>query len=279
MKKWEHANYLIEAKKVIDSLWYIILYKEQIDNLDLRGRVKDLRQKFYLYCGYVLENSGLNKKEICANNDSIKEIFYERDKNEAHKDENYHGKRVELNETMINSMKKQIGAVRDVCANSLPENITLDFVPYDKELFRFVNSITPEREEEIKKSLYLQSEQAGNEANIKKYICLQDVEDIRYMSAEEKERLAVMMENGICIEEGFQNRQDACIKINCIYNLDMWVTPNREQYKTIKKLQEVGCIDIYGRLKIGFENDCEMMGKMIEILDEVLDRNDKGYLL
>ncbi len=92
MKKWELASYLIEAKKVIDSLWYIILNEKQIDNLDLRSKVKDLRRKFYLNCGYVLENSGLNKKDICARNDTIKGIFYERDKNEAHKDEDYKGK-------------------------------------------------------------------------------------------------------------------------------------------------------------------------------------------
>jgi len=264
-QKWKLAYYLIEAKKAIDSLWYILLNQRKMSNLELHSRVKALRSKFYLNCGYVLEKAELNKKEICVKNNLIKEIFYERDKNEAHKDENYQGKKIDIDENMINTMKSQIEEVRKVCIYFLPENLTLDFVPHDKELFRFVNCITPEREEEIKESLYLQSAQTGNE---KKYICLQDVEDIRYMSDEEKDRLAVMMENGICFEEGLQNRQDACIKINCISSLDMWVTLNRKQYKTIKKLQEIGCIDIFGRLKEELENDSELMGKMIEILDE-----------
>lgn len=269
MKKWELASYLIEAKKVIDSLWYIILNEKQIANLDLRSKVKDLRRKFYLNCGYVLENSGLNKKDICARNDSIKGIFYERDKNEAHKDEDYKGKRYSLEPEMLEIMKSQLEEVKKVCKNALPKVLTLNYIPYDRELFRFITGISPEKEEEIKKrkySNYKTSQQLLEEAGAQGF--LEDIEELRNLSCEEKEQIAVLMEDGICFEEGLQNRQDSCIRINCLYNWDMWAVPDMERYAVIKKLQEIGCLDVFGRLKEGLEKDKELMNKMIRILDE-----------
>jgi len=270
MNKWGLANYLIEAKKVIDSLWYMILNENRLVNLDLRSKVKDLRRKFYLHCGYVLENSGLNKKELCETDDLIKQIFYERDKNEAHKDENYKWKRYGLEPEMVNVMKMQIEEVRKVCANTLPEVLTLNYIPYDKELFRFINGITPEKEEEIKKRKYCKYKDSQNmleESGVQSF--LDDVEELRGLSCEEKGQIAVLIEDGICVEEGLQNRQDACIKLNCLNDNNMWAIPNMKQYLIIKKLQEIGCMDMFGRLKEGLKNDREMMNKMIKIMDEM----------
>ena len=81
-------------------------------------------------------------------------------------------------------------------------------------------------------------------------------------------KMAVLMEDGICFEEGLQNRQDSCIRINCLYNWDMWAVPDMERYAVIKKLQEIGCLDVFGRLKEGLEKDKELVDKMIRILDE-----------
>lgn len=41
-----------------------------------------------------------------------------------------------------------------VCQNSLPKEITLDYVTYDKNLFRYVNMITPEIENKLNELLY-----------------------------------------------------------------------------------------------------------------------------
>ena len=46
-------------------------------------------------------------------------------------------------------MKKQIFEVRKKCEDIIAKEVTLDFVPHDKELFRIVNGINREKEDKI----------------------------------------------------------------------------------------------------------------------------------
>ena len=92
MNKWELSRYLIDAKKSVDSILFINEHIKKIANLDIRGRVASLRRDFYINCCVVLDKSfPKDKKKICED-EVISSIYYERDKNGAHKDENYNPK-------------------------------------------------------------------------------------------------------------------------------------------------------------------------------------------
>ena len=56
-----------------------------------------------------------------------------------------------------------------------------------------------------------------------------DTEDIRTIT--DLNDYAVLLYNGINLKEGLQNRQDACIKINVLFNKNIWV-----KLKASKKL-------------------------------------------
>ena len=145
---------MIDAKKNIDSIIFIEENIDKVCNLNLRRKVEELRREFYINCCVVLDKSHpKNKKKICEDK-LIEAIYYERDKNCAHRDDDY--KSLEFNQLsdMIETMKHQIQQVLVVCKDSLPNNITLDFVSHDKELFRLIYGIAAEKEEEIKHRKY-----------------------------------------------------------------------------------------------------------------------------
>lgn len=121
---------------------------------EIRRKVEELRREFYINCCVVLDKSHpKNKKKICEDK-LIEAIYYERDKNCAHRDDDYKSPEFNQLSDMIETMKHQIQKVLVVCRDSLPSNITLDFVSHDKELFRLIYGITAEKEEEIKHKKY-----------------------------------------------------------------------------------------------------------------------------
>lgn len=106
-------------------------------------------QSFYLNLSYVLDekyDKRDKKQSICRNNKIIESIYYERDKDKAHKDSNYKRTKYDSIEEIIESMKKQIFEVRKKCEDIIAKEVTLDFVPHDKELFRIVNGINREKD-------------------------------------------------------------------------------------------------------------------------------------
>lgn len=225
--KWELAYYLIEAKKCVDSVLYVADNISKLSNLDMKEQIESKRCKFYINCAVLLDKS-INKstKEQLKENDSIVEsIYYERDKNQAHKDYNYKIPQYSSLYEIAELMKKQLAHVRNLCSDSLPQVVTLDFVHHDKVLFRFVNGITPAREEEIlklKHPLY-KREIIDTVQPIERNV-FYDVESYKMMNDEEKSSLAVVIENGVNEAEGLQNRQDACIRINVMSGKNMWCT-------------------------------------------------------
>lgn len=128
---------------------------DKVCNLNLRRKVEELRREFYINCCVVLDKSHpKNKRKICEDK-LIEAIYYERDKNCAHRDDDYKSPEFNQLRDMIETMKHQIQQVLVVCKDSLPNNITLDFVSHDKELFRLIYGITAEKEEEIKHRKYV----------------------------------------------------------------------------------------------------------------------------
>ena len=272
MKKWELARYLIEAKKNIDTLLYIKDNQKLLGNLDLRARIAGACQQFYINCCIVLDNSFPKDKRRLCENEIIASIYYERDKNSAHKDANYRSQRFKTPDELIAILKNQIEITRTICKEHLPENITLDYVPHDKELFRLVYRVNAQMEIDINTVKYpigvFHSYQLSEEGQhyfrdidtneqdrqtaetfgydyeevIKRQV-LQSVDDIRELSEEEKARQAVIIENGLNSYEGLQNRQDSCIKLNLLFGLNMWTTPNWKTFEMLDELKAIGFMD------------------------------------
>lgn len=272
MKNWELARYLIEAKKNIDTLLYIKDNQKLLGNLDLRAKIANTCQQFYINCCIVLDKSFPKAKKRLCENEIIASIYYERDKNSAHKDENYRSQKFKTPDELIAILKNQLETVRNTCAEYLPENITLDYVPHDKELFRLVYRVNAQMEVDVNTVKYplgvFHSYQLSEEGQhcfrefdtseedkriakefgydydevIKRQV-LQSVDDIPQMSDEEKQRQAIIVENGLNSYEGLQNRQDFCIKFNILFGQNVWSIPNRQSFEMIEELKTIGFYD------------------------------------
>ncbi|MCR5586108.1 MAG: hypothetical protein K6F77_01070 [Lachnospiraceae bacterium] len=68
--KWETARYLIDAKKCIDSLWYIAENADQLKFINLRKKTNELLVEFYIKCCVVIDEyltvTGSKKKDLCS---------------------------------------------------------------------------------------------------------------------------------------------------------------------------------------------------------------------
>mgnify|MGYP004564398729 FL=1 len=80
--------------------------------------------------------------------------------------------------------------------------------------------ITPEIENKLNELLYNQKKSNNNYS--KDFKVFNDTEDIRTIT--DLNDYAVLLDNGINLKEGLQNRQNACIKINVLFNQNIWVT-------------------------------------------------------
>lgn len=270
MKKWEVARYFIDAKKCVDSVWYIAENGKQISNIDLRKKVDNILREFYINCCIVLDETH-NKKTLCQSNDVIREIYYERDKDKAHKDSNYKPNKFSSLFDLKDRMKKQLSEVYVNGSSVLPDNITLDFVPHDKELFRLVHSITVEVEERIKKDKYPLYNTANPVANDSPQIIkniFNNTEDIRDIQHEQRNQYAVVIENGINIFEGLQERQDACIKINVLYDQNVWCSPDYKLLAQYEKLKDNGLYDDFGIFHEEVLNDPIIAARIKKIMEE-----------
>lgn len=275
--KWENANFLITAKKCIDSFLYISNNILELSNLDLREKTDKLRQIFYINLVNVLDelfNATTKKKNIRQNDKIIDKIYYERNKKSAHKDDDYKPRIYNTLEDEIQDKKNELLHVREICAEVLPNIITIDFVPHDKELFRLVNRLNATLETDANKIKYPSSifhsyqlseegkhvfkefdteEQDLRNAKMFGYeydkaidrYPLQSIDDIKTMSNQEKQRYAVIIKNGINSYEGLQNRQDSCIKINALFDLNMWCEANINIFKQIEELKKIGFLDVF----------------------------------
>lgn len=244
MTEWELARYLIDAKKNMDTLLFIQLNIEKLTNLNIKERFDKIQMEFYIKLCYILDDVfKKNKKQICSSNQVIKSIYDERDKNNAHKDKNYIPKNYKSWDEIIGVMKEQIEEVRKVCSPKLPSVITLDYVPHDKELFRFIHGINKEREDQINNQKYIIYSNIEKETTVNKKV-FNDTEEIKQIKDDERKDYAVLLKNGINFYEGIQERQDSCIKANVLFGLNEWCVYT-DVLKIIEKLREKGLVNEY----------------------------------
>lgn len=271
MTKWEIARYLIDAKKCVDSVMFIARHKKALSNISIRKKTQDILQEFYIKCCVVLDNS-LSSKErgrLKKENSIIEAIYYERDKDKAHKDTDYKKQKFDTLVELSVCMKKQLVEVRKVCKKNLPTVLTLDFVPHDHELFRMVHSITPEKEEEIYRKKYPSYEKNQKQKDIydKLVIDFKDTEDLRDIPSDERERYGVAMNNGINFYEGVQNRQDACIRVNTLFNEDIWCYIGLNAIEMLRLLHEHGFMGEFDIPIPPMESDTERVNLLNSIMN------------
>lgn len=220
MNEWQLARYLIDAKKCIDSLLYINHNFKKLNNLDLREIIESKLRHFYINLCIIIDYSYKKKdlSEIKKNDEVIRKIYYERDKNYAHKDENYQKEDFLKLNNPINRLKKELNYCFVKCKDKLPKDVSIDYVSYDKNLFRFVNQISPQLEQKIHGLIYKKENVIGG----KHFKVFDDTEDIKKI--EDKTKYTVIVNNGLTLKEGLQNRQDFCIKVNVLDKTNMWCT-------------------------------------------------------
>ena len=241
MTKWELARYLIDAKKCVDNILFIAENIKELRNLSLRDIVEERQRKFYINVKVVYDKSLTNsKKKSLKESDAIyKQTCIERDKNYAHKDDSYIQPNYESLSEIADVLKERLIRCFDLCKNALPNVITLDFIDYDRDLYRFLNKIDPEKEEELLKAQYPgygikpSEEELKNSASKK---IIYDTEDIKKI--DDPSKYAVIINAGLTIREGIQERQDSVIRINVLSGQNIWVHPDMNVVNEMKKMIE-----------------------------------------
>ena len=114
------------------------------------------------------------------------------------------------------------------------------------------------------------------DAMIQKRKVLQSVDDIQEMSESERQRQAVIVENGLNSYEGLQNRQDFCIKINILFGYNAWSTPVWETLEMIEELKSIGFYDQFEIVHLEKVQDEESQKKVQAILEKYKCKNLKN---
>ncbi len=241
MTRWELARYLIDAKKCVDNILFIAENIKELRNLSLRDIVEDKQRKFYINVKVVYDKCLTNtqKKSLIDSDMIYKQTCIERDKNYAHKDDSYikpdHKSIAEIADTL----KERLVHCFELCKNALPDALTLDFIDYDKDLYRFLNKIDSEREEKLLKAQYpgygVKPSNKDLKSGISKKV-FYDTEDMKKIN--NPDEYAVIMNAGLTVREGIQEMQDSIIRINVLSGQNMWVQPNMDVINKIKKMIE-----------------------------------------
>ena len=178
MTSWEIAKYFIDCKKDIDSIIYISENVRLISNLNLKGILDSRLRDYYIKIRVVYDKSikKSQQKELCKVDSILERTMHEADKNYAHKDDDYIPSELEFRE-LIDTLKQRLEHCKELCKESLP-NITIDYVPYDRDLYRFINGITPKVEEELQKKLFPNYTKTFKEAMGKDYKTFSDITEL-----------------------------------------------------------------------------------------------------
>lgn len=246
IEQWKLVRNLIDAKKALDSLWFISQHLQDLYNV--RELCYDRRSRYYINVCAVLDKTVCknrnNKKQLQQDDSIVIRLFTERDKHYAHKDKDYVSSIPYASlEAEAISLQQELQHIRELCKEHLPDAVTLDFVCYDGELFRRIEKINPKDEERIKQKKYplYNTPIVGTPMFSAKI--LYDIDDLKAMSDKERKEYCVTVDDGLTFEEGLQNRQDMCIKVNVLYNENMWVSLNEKAWNDSLQAREDGFFD------------------------------------
>lgn len=296
ISKWINANYLIAAKQEVDSLWYIAKHQALMANtinVDFRYLVELHRNTFYINAADVVDklNDGKTKRkhQLCEANPIINQLYCYRDQHAAHKDRTFHDNNWNNLMEIVNECKQILNEVLFVCKNVLPDNITLNYVCYDRFLFRVIYDITKEVEDRIEAHKYSCRDINFNKDNTVSKTIFHNIED--KWKIENSTNYAVIVKNGLVYEEGVQERQTSCIRWNVLHGENTWCYPNSEECRKVFMAIKLGHMDVfnvpYNALKWDFEyiKDFQLIEKAghilvydVSITDEMIRKSVQRYL-
>ncbi len=167
------------------------------------------------------------KSELRKNNPKIQSILTRRNKRYVHDDSDYLYEDPNSWDEIINGMKSELNEVKNVCSKGLPKVLTIDYVSYDRLLFRQIHKLDSDSEEEILSTKYPERNQSGIVSKIT-LRSFDDFRQIRGISKEDRSKYGVIVEGGLNELEGLQNRQDSCIKLNILAGTNMWCRPSKD---------------------------------------------------
>lgn len=251
LPKWELARYLIDAKKNVDTVIFIEKYSENLYEFP-HGNLKKAINEFCNSTCNVLDNIGLNKKDLCASEELINTVYTERDKNVSHKDKDY--SKISFDSKL---MKNVLRKVKRIAKDNLPQGLTLNFLCWDPILFRMMRGISKEDEFSILQKQKEQFNKMGEILNINFQFDNEDIikEQKKVMNQIEKPlkkrtgNEVVIFKNGLTTDEGLQIRQDSAIALNLTFDTNIWPRPNKPSNLEYKKMKDEGIIDEYGIMK------------------------------
>lgn len=254
--RWQLASHLISAKKNVDSLLYISSNRNKMSTELYADRVRKIKKEFCISSCIVIDSlSKHSKEEFKEKYPTIKTLYYERNKNSAHRDNNYTPKLSNNLDDLLTYMKFTLLCIRYKCQETLPRILHLDFMPHDRELFRILENVNPEKEKLIheKKSLFFNPSRTGYSSE--KQVQLDDspnlvenVADLDYVSQNNID-ITVLFRDGINLYEGMQNRQDSLITMNVSLDTNSWVNFNSKQLHKFEQLTDLKIIDNFGLLQ------------------------------
>ena len=223
MEKWETVRYFIDCKKDIDSIMFMAQNVRLVSNLNLKGILDDRLREFYVKIKVVYDKSLSAQKirELKDSDNIFERTLYERDKYYAHKDDNYIPNELEFNE-LISTLKEQLEHCQQLCNNTILGKISIDYVVYDRDLYRFVHKISPEDEEQILEARHPKYTKVTNEILGEYVKSFSDIDSIKMIKNPYQNGIIPL--RAITDEEKCQMLQDTCIRTNLNLGTEYWVS-------------------------------------------------------
>ncbi len=233
---WINTEYFVQAIRCICSLTYLDEHNEICQFINAKEFIDGKLQRFYInlcalvdiHCDYTVSNDKRKsyKKMLKTMCPSFEWIFYERDKNAAHKDTDYILRTDTTLSEVIIKMKQAVKTTKSVCANIISDKIEYEYYAYDPLLFRYVNGITLELENSFNDNIYIK--QCFDK---KDCTTIQDISDAKQVrKLDNNKHYGVVCTNGLMGQpyDMLEHRQDCCIRLNAWLECDLWTTINKD---------------------------------------------------
>ena len=235
---WINTEYFIDAFRCVCSLSYLEEHNEICQFINSKDFIDGKLHRFYInlcalvdiHCDCSVSNSKRSayKKMLKIMCPAFDWMFYERDKNAAHKDSDYIiNSDISMSELII-KMKDAISTTKVVCSNVISNKIEYEYYAYDSLLFRYVNGITPDLEKGFNDSIYIK--QQCTDKNSIVFKAISDVRQVRNLKPNDD--YCVICTNGLIGQpyDMLEHRQDMCFKLNAWQqNCDVWVTIKNDE--------------------------------------------------
>lgn len=227
---WINTQYFIEAIRCVCSLLYLWENSSVCEFIDAHDFVDGKLQRFYInlcalvdiHCAISKSKSerGKYKKTLKTMCPSFDWLFYERDKNAAHKDRDYIVNQNDTPDEMVTKMKQAIADVQNVCINVISPIIDVRYYAYDPLLFRYIHGITPDIEKRFNEIIYSHKNYSVEDYSLR---VVSDTRQARTLT--NMTNYCVLGRNGLMGQpyDMLQCRQNLCLLLNAIYETNMWV--------------------------------------------------------